>query len=700
MLIRNKIQVCLIGEQSMNPDDITVLLTICLVALLCFKVILFIHSLRRTLKEKNEEIRLRDELFAVLTDSVDDIFIMTEKQYNNVSYISPNIETILGISHKEACRDLSVIDNAAAEKDSMKLSKLPLTIKVGERSEWNCGYKNYYTGKPKWFHITALCKLIKGKVNYIIVMSERTQERNNELVLKDEIDSAERANKAKSVFLSNMSHDIRTPLNAIIGYTTIASECIDKKEKVSEYLSKIQSSGNLLLRLVNDILDMSSIESGKFSLNESEVDLSEVLHGIKTIVYGEIEGKKLEFDIDISGIKHEQVYCDRMRLEQLLLNLITNSVKFTNENGKISVVITEHETEDKDISDYEIIVRDNGIGISQNFVNKMFEPFERERTSTVSRTEGTGLGLAISKKIIDMAGGTIKVKSKQGEGSEFTVHLPFKIIEDSNLSEVIKNYNGTISILSKGASKRNIASALSKLGQVYESIDTLDELEKTICDKTNNTGRRAIAVIDEDEICDYESLLKVLDNEEISVIIIGSDITKFKDNHLSEKVSEICEKPVLTSEMRDALLCVIDKDDSEHDISSKSCCYDVLQGKRILIADDSKINCEIVKIMLSKYNITVDMVENGNEAIEVVKTADPCYDLVLMDIEMPVMDGYECARNIRDMGFDREKLPIIALTANVFSEDRISTIENGMNEYMTKPFDINNLLKVLYKYLK
>ena len=531
-------------------------------------------------------------------------------------------------------------------------------------------------------------------------MSERTQERNNELVLKDEIDSAERANKAKSVFLSNMSHDIRTPLNAIIGYTTIASECIDKKEKVSEYLSKIQSSGNLLLRLVNDILDMSSIESGKFSLNESEVDLSEVLHGIKTIVYGEIEVKKLVFDIDISGIKHEQVYCDRMRLEQLLLNLITNSVKFTNENGKISVVITEHETEDKDISDYEIIVRDNGIGMSQSFVNKMFEPFERERTSTVSRTEGTGLGLAISKKIIDMAGGTIKVKSKQGEGSEFTVHLPFKIIEDSNLSEVIKNYNGTISVLSKGASKRNIASALSKLGQVYQSIDTLDELEKTICDKMNNTGRRTIAVIDEDEIYEYESLLKVLDNEEISVIIIGSDITKFKDNHLSEKVSEICEKPVLTSEMRDALLCVIDKDDSEHDISSKSCCYDVLQGKRILIADDSKINCEIVKIMLSKYNITVDMVENGNEAIEVVKTADPCYDLVLMDIEMPVMDGYECARNIRDMGFDREKLPIIALTANVFSEDRISTIENGMNEYMTKPFDINNLLKVLYKYLK
>ena len=700
MLIRNKIQVCLIGEQSMNPDDITVLLTICLVALLCFKVILFIHSIRRTLKEKNEEIRLRDELFAVLTDSVDDIFIMTEKQYNNVSYISPNIETILGISHKESCRDLSVIDNAAAEKDSMKLSKLPLTIKVGERSEWNCGYINYNTGKPKWFHITALCKLINGKVNYIIVMSERTQERNNELVLKDEIDSAERANKAKSVFLSNMSHDIRTPLNAIIGYTTIASECIDKKEKVSEYLTKILSSGNLLLRLVNDILDMSSIESGKFSLNESEVDLSEVLHGIKTIVYGEIEGKKLVFDIDISGIKHEQVYCDRMRLEQLLLNLITNAVKFTHENGKITVVITEHETEDKDISDYEIIVRDNGIGISQSFVNKMFEPFERERTSTVSRTEGTGLGLAISKKIIDMAGGTVKVKSKQGEGSEFTVHLPFKIIEDSNLSEVIKNYNGTISVLSKGASKRNISSALSKLGQVYESIDTLDELEKTICDKTNNTDRRTIAVIDEDEICDYESLLKVLDNEEISVIIIGSDITKFKDNHLSEKVSEICEKPVLTSEMRDALLCVIAKDDSEHDISSISCCYDVLQGKRILIADDSKINCEIVKIMLSKYNITVDMVENGNKAIEVIKTAEPCYDLVLMDIEMPVMDGYECARNIRDMGFDREKLPIIALTANVFSEDRISTIENGMNEYMTKPFDINDLLKVLYKYLK
>lgn len=684
----------------MDSDDITILLTICLAVLLCLKVILFIHSIRRSLKEKNEEIKLKDELFAVLASSVDDIFIMTDNQHNKVSYVSPNIEQILGISHKEACRDISVIDKAATEKDSLRFSELPSILKVGGRSEWNGGYLHRHTGKPIWFHITVLCKLIKRETFYIIVMSERTQERNNELVLKDEIDSAERANKAKSVFLSNMSHDIRTPLNAIIGYTTIASECIDKKEKVSEYLSKILSSGNLLLRLINDILDMSSIESGKFSLNESEVDLSEVLHGIKTIVFGEIGGKKLEFDIDISGIKHEQVCCDRMRLEQLLLNLITNSVKFTHENGKISVVITEHKTEDKDISNYEIIVRDNGIGMSQSFLNKMFEPFERERTSTVSKTEGTGLGLAISKKIIDMAGGTINVKSKQGEGSEFTVHLPFKIIEDSNQSEVIQDFDGTITVLSKGASKRNIDSALSKLGKVYESIDTLDALEKSICDKIGNTDRRIIAVIDEDEIYDNERLLKIIDNEEVSVIIIGSDITKFKDNHLSEKVSEICEKPVLTSELRDALICVIGKADSEHDLSSLNSCYDVLQGKRILIADDSKINCEIVKIMLSQYNITVDMVENGRQAIEAVKTAQPCYDLVLMDIEMPVMDGCECARKIRDMGFDREKLPIIALTANVFSEDHISSVENCMNEYMTKPFDINNLLKVLYKFLK
>lgn len=684
----------------MDSDDITILLTICLAVLLCLKVILFIHSIRRSLKEKNEEIKLKDELFAVLASSVDDIFIMTDNQHNKASYVSPNIEQILGISHKEACRNISVIDKAATEKDSLRFSELPSILKVGGRYEWNCGYLHHHTGKPIWFHITVLCKLIKRETFYIIVMSERTQERNNELVLKDEIDSAERANKAKSVFLSNMSHDIRTPLNAIIGYTTIASECVDNKEKVSEYLSKILSSGNLLLRLINDILDMSSIESGKFSLNESEVDLSEVLHGIKTIVFGEIGGKKLEFDIDISGIKHEQVCCDRMRLEQLLLNLITNSVKFTHENGKISVVITEHETDDKDISDYEIIVRDNGIGMSQSFLNKMFEPFERERSSTVSKTEGTGLGLAISKKIIDMAGGTINVKSKQGEGSEFTVHLPFKIIEDSNQSEIIKDFDGTITVLSKGASKRNIDSALSKLGKVYESIDTLDALEKSISNKIGNTDRRIIAVIDEDEIYDNERLLKILDNEEVSVIIIGSEITKFKDNHLSEKVSEICEKPVLTSELRDALICVIGKADSEHDLSSVNSCYDVLQGKRILIADDSKINCEIVKIMLSQYNITVDMVENGRQAIEAVKTAEPCYDLVLMDIEMPVMDGCECARKIREMGFDSEKLPIIALTANVFSEDHISSVENGMNEYMTKPFDINNLLKVLYKFLK
>ncbi len=683
----------------MNPDDITVLLIICLVVLLCMKGILVISSIRKTLKEKNEEIKLRDELFAVIANSVNDIFIMTEKQYNNVSYISPNIETILGISHKEACRDVSVIDKAATEDNSLRFSQLPNNIKVGERSEWNCEYINQYTGRLKWFHVTVLCKSIKGKEYNITVMSERTQERNNELVLKDEIDCAERANKAKSVFLSNMSHDIRTPLNAIIGYTTIASECIDKKEKVSEYLSKILSSGKLLLRLINDILDMSSIESGKFSLNETEVDLSEVLHGIKTIVFGEILRKNLEFDIDISGIKYEQVYCDRMRLEQLLLNLITNAVKFTHENGKISVVITEHETDDKGVSDYVIIVSDNGIGMSESFVNKMFEPFERERTSTVSKTEGTGLGLAISKKIIDMAGGKINVRSKQGEGSKLTAHLPFRTIEASKKA-AFNDFDGIVSVLCKGVSRRNTVSALTKLGQEFESFDSLDDLYKSICDKISKADSRIIAVIDADEIYDDDILQKILDNEEVSVIIIGNDFTKYKDNHISDRIIEICEKPVLTNELRDALICAVRKGDAEHNIASVNSGYDALRGKRILIADDSIINCEIVKIMLSNYDITVDMAENGNEAIEAIRSGEPCYDLVLMDIEMPVMDGCECARIIRDMGFDSEKLPIIALTANVFSEDLISTVENGMNEYMTKPFDINDLLKVLNKFLK
>lgn len=683
----------------MNPDDITVLLIICLVVLLCMKGILVISSIRKTLKEKNEEIKLRDELFAIIANSVNDIFIMTEKQYNNVSYISPNIETILGISHKEACRDVSVIDKAATEDNSLRFSQLPNNIKVGERSEWNCEYINQNTGRLKWFQVTVLCKSIKGKEYNITVMSERTQERNNELVLKDEIDCAERANKAKSVFLSNMSHDIRTPLNAIIGYTTIASECIDKKEKVSEYLSKILSSGKLLLRLINDILDMSSIESGKFSLNETEVDLSEVLHGIKTIVFGEILRKNLEFDIDISGIKYEQVYCDRMRLEQLLLNLITNAVKFTHENGKISVVITEHETDDKGVSDYVIIVSDNGIGMSESFVNKMFEPFERERTSTVSKTEGTGLGLAISKKIIDMAGGKINVRSKQGEGSKLTVHLPFRTIEASKKA-AFNDFDGIVSVLCKGVSRRNTVSVLTKLGQEFESFDSLDDLYKSICDKISKADSRIIAVIDADEIYDDDILQKILDNEEVSVIIIGNDFTKYKDNHISDRIIEICEKPVLTNELRDALICAVRKGDAEHNIASVNSGYDALRGKRILIADDSIINCEIVKIMLSNYDITVDMAENGNEAIEAIRSGEPCYDLVLMDIEMPVMDGCECARIIRDMGFDSEKLPIIALTANVFSEDLISTVENGMNEYMTKPFDINDLLKVLNKFLK
>ena len=681
----------------MNSKEVTVTLIVVLLALICFKIIFFIIMLAKKINEKNEEIKIRDELFAVLANSVHDIFIMIDKHSNEINYISPNIGKILGISHEEACSDISAIDNAATSEDAVKISELPIILEKGERSEWNCEYFHRQSKNRIWFHITALCKQIKGKVYYIIIMSERTKERNTELKLKHEVDSAERANKAKSVFLSNMSHDIRTPLNAIIGYSTIASDCIDKDEKVNEYLMKILASGNLLLRLVNDILDMSSIESGKFSLKESEENLSEILQGIKTIVLGEISNEKRKFDIDISGIKHEQIYCDRMRLEQLLLNLISNSIKFTSDGGEISVIITEYETDDNTISDYKIIVKDNGIGMSENFTKKIFEPFERERTSTVSRTEGTGLGLAISKNIIDMAGGTIDVNTKQGEGCVFTIHLPFRTIDNSKQYRSITGFDGIITVLCSENSKKNVTSALSKLGVKADIKDSLQELSEGI---DVNRNYKTIAIIDEEKIDDYIKLSEIIDNENSAVIIIGSDITRYNDDSVLRKVNKICEKPILTSEIRDALICVIGKENSNDWLVTEEAYRNALSGKKVLIADDSAINCEIVKAILAPYNITVDAVEDGSKAIEAIKAAKKCYDLVLMDIEMPVMDGYECARQIREMGFDSNKLPILALTANVFSENRISSEENGMNEYMTKPFDSKNLIKVLYKFLK
>ena len=385
-----------IVNDSMNSLQRSTILLVSAVVLCiaAFFISLVIQKSRINLKKKDTEILYRDELFQKLSMNVDDVFLMLDAKTYHADYVSPNVENLLGITVEQIRKDISILGKLhTAEQGDPEKNYLE-EIQVNEQREWDFEYVHLKTGEKRRFHNIAMGSEVNGKKKYILVMSDRTADWKMNQALSEAVRAAETANRAKSTFLSNMSHDIRTPMNAIIGFTTLAVSNIDDKKRVRDYLGKILSSSNHLLSLINDILDMSRIESGKIHLEETEVSLSDVLHDLKTIISGQIYAKQLDLYMDAMDVKDEDVYCDKTRLNQVLLNLLSNAVKFTPAGGTVSVRLKQFPGTVKDSGLYEIRVKDNGIGMSAEFVKKIFSPFERERTSTVSRTQGTGLGMA------------------------------------------------------------------------------------------------------------------------------------------------------------------------------------------------------------------------------------------------------------------------------------------------------------------
>ena len=365
-----------IVNASMNNLQFTTMLLVGAVVLCiaAFFISLIIQKNRKNLRRKDVEIRYRDELFQKLSMNVDDVFLMLDAQTYQTDYVSPNAEKLLGITVEQIRKDIRVLRklHPADSEDSQKnhLKEIP----VHEQQEWDCEFIHRKTGERRWFHNIAMGSEVNGEKKYILVMSDRTSDRKMNQALSEAVHAAETANRAKSIFLSNMSHDIRTPMNAIIGFTTLAASNIDDKKRVQDYLGKILSSSKHLLSLINDILDMSRIESGKIHLEETEVCLSDVLHDLKTIISGQIHAKQLELYMDAMDVTNEDVYCDKLRLNQILLNLLSNAVKFTPAGGTVSVRLRQYPGKVKGSELYEFRVKDNGIGMSQEFVQKIFSP--------------------------------------------------------------------------------------------------------------------------------------------------------------------------------------------------------------------------------------------------------------------------------------------------------------------------------------
>ena len=664
---------------------------------------------RHSLKEKNSELKYREELFSILSNNTDDIFIMLNAEDLHVDYISPNVERLVGIPESECRENIHVVDRLVRDENTVLILDNLKDILPGEQKDWDREYIHQQTGKERWFHVVAMCGNFLKQKKYILVFSDRTKEKETNQTLEEAVIAAQSANRAKSIFLSNMSHDIRTPMNAIIGFTTLAAADVENSEKVKDYLSKILSSGNHLLSLINDILDMSRIESGKISIDESEVNLSDLLHDLKTIIGGQIHAKQLDLFMDVIDVVDEDVYCDKMRINQVLLNLLSNAIKFTPPCGTVSVRIAQVSGAPEGMGRYEIRVKDTGIGMSEEFVKRIFEPFERERTSTVSRIQGTGLGMSIAKNIIDMMGGTIEVHSEKGVGTEFIINLTLRLQSEHKTVEMIKELEG-LKALVVDDDFNTCDSVTKMLVQVgMRSEWTLSGREAILRAKQAiELGDEYHAYIIDWRLPDMNGIevtrrIRSLGDNTPIIILTAYDWSDIEEEALSAGVTAFCSKPMFMSDLRESLLTALGQRKSE-EVSSV---YDwddrqSFTDKRVLLVEDNELNREIAGELLSGYGFIVDVAVNGEQAVEKVQACgDEVYDVVLMDIQMPIMNGYEATRAIRALNDQRlASIPVIAMTANAFEEDRKEALNSGMNDFLSKPIDLKELIATLHNILE
>ena len=534
-------------------------------------LLLMVQSNRQKLRKKDQQLLAREELFSSLSRNVDDVFLMIDTGTGKVEYISPNVRRILGISPEAVQEDFHILCSAEGDNCTSRLDGL-MQMEQGTQQEWDREFIHQETGEPHYIHVTGFINDVQGAKKCIVDLSDRTGEHQTTLAVEAALEVAEKASQAKTDFLSNMSHDIRTPMNAIVGLTTLMENELDQPEKLAEHLHKLETSGQLLLGIINDILDMSRIESGKTTLSVEPMHLSQQLDQLSTMIRAQASEKAQTFTVS-THLRHENLLADPTRLNQVLMNILSNAVKYTPRGGHIRFEVEEL-PRNEHYAKYRFVVQDDGIGMSEAYQKTLFDPFTREERSGTNRVQGTGLGMAITKNIVDLMGGSIIVESATGKGTRFEVVLEFPIDAE--------------------------ADAVPKAQALPEE---------------------------------------------------------------PEDVSPLC-------------------------------------GMNFLCAEDNAINAEILELLLESKGAHCKICPNGQELVDAFASVKPGeYDMILMDVQMPVMDGLEAARRIRSSENPLGRvIPILAMTANAFLEDMQKSKEAGMDEHLSKPVDIDALEQTVKRF--
>ncbi len=602
------------------------------------------------------------------------------------------------------------IDDRQMFREAIALERL--RKELAEKKQHYVNYRAVLQDETKYFQLKVVRTGGWSEKHGIVVgircVDEETRnEMEKKALLENTLRQANQASKAKSIFLSNMSHDIRTPMNAIVGFTALAITHIDERDQVEEYLKKIMTSGNHLLSLINDVLDMSRIESGKMHVDEKPCSLPDILHGLRSILQADIRAKQLDLYIDAVDVVDEEIYCDKLRLNQVLLNLLSNAVKYTGAGGMISMRIIQKAGAPKGYANYEFNIRDNGIGMSEDFVAHIFEPFEREKSSTNSGIQGTGLGMAITKNIVDMMNGTIEVKSEQDVGTEVKVCFTFQLNSDVKEPEDIPELKNCRALVVDDDFNTcdSVTYMLTEIGMRAEwtlsGKEALLRTRQAVSRGDNYTVYVVDWMLPDMNGLEVTRRIRKEMGEEVPIVLLTAyDWLDIEDEAKEAGVTAFCSKPLFYSELHRCLHSLVYMEEEENEREEGS-------GKkrhtgRILLAEDNELNQEIATVILEDAGFSAEVAENGQIAVDMLKKSEPgYYQLVLMDVQMPVMNGYEATRKIRALENPQlSKIPIFAMTANAFEEDKKEALACGMNGHLAKPIEIDVLFETLERVMR
>lgn len=660
---------------------------------------------RKRMKEKELEVASRENLLDLLTHESNDMFVLFSSETFQADYVSSNISQVLGLEVADVRKDIRCILQASVKEHKPFTTEGLQKMPAGSTWEVDLALNNKKSNEPLWYKMSIYRSDYNGNADCVLMFSDRTQERKMRAGLEQALGLAKSANEAKSNFLANMSHDIRTPMNAIIGYATLLAKDAEKPDKVREYIRKISFSGQHLLSLINDILDMSKIESGKTSLNNEEFNFSEFLEELYAIIAAQTKAKEQSFEVYTKGHMPDRVCGDKLRINQILLNLLSNAVKYTPAKGAIELRVEAMEHKVHNHAHIRFEVKDNGIGMSDEFVKTVFEPFSREQTAATSEIQGTGLGMAITKNIVDLMGGTITVNSKLGIGTTFTVDLELAIGEGS-AEEDDENF----------WINHNVTRVLVVDDEEDICIDITELMNGTgVKVDYATSGQRAVEMVEAAYDTENSYNIVLLDwkmpgmdgvetakrirakvGNDIPIMILTSySFDEIEDEARKAGITMFMPKPFFVSNFRHAVKQLKDVVETGEIQPTEE--VNSINGLKVLAAEDNEINAEILIELMEIEGVQCDIAQNGQIAVEKFENSEVgAYDLIFMDVQMPIMDGYAATRAIRAGNHPEAKtIPIIAMTANAFDDDIKKAFDAGMNAHLAKPIDMDKLKSVV-----